>query len=301
MQNGLCTYQVFRLVIFVSLWTLSLSGFSQRCDVNGIVFNQQAGFGNNSKILIGGYGQNDGAINFNCYSDSTTYGVSRSFNRPVGVLPPSGSPVPSWSARIFQDIPAGVLRIQSSPVDYTCYNTVSWNKGISVNASGGVGIGTDVTFGALLAVNGMIYSKADVEVNPTHAWPDYVFTPEYPLPTVFEYEQQVKQLGYIPQLGSAQDIETNGLRLGEMQTKQTEVMEIMLLHQFELAHKIDSLDSVNVVLLKRITNFDKELKLFAENLKLLQQAPNSQPDKENNNCIPTFVTPVVNGVKEKVD
>jgi hypothetical protein len=82
------------------------------CGVNNISFTQQTGFGNNNRMLIGGYGQNDGTICWNCYSDSSFYGRHRAFNLTSGPIN-AGAPVPSWSSRIFQDIPRGVLRIQS--------------------------------------------------------------------------------------------------------------------------------------------------------------------------------------------
>jgi hypothetical protein len=259
-------------VFFVSAFLLtSYTLTAQRCGVNGITFTQQAGFGNNSQIIIGGYGQNDGAINFNCYSDSSVYGRSRNFNRITGgVIPPGGSPIPNWNSRIFQDLPLGVLRIQTSPVSNTCYDTVKWNKGMSILANGNIGIGTDETFGAKLAVNGMIYTKSDIKVTASLAWPDYVFTPEYKLPIIAEYEKQIAALGYIPQIGAAKIIQEDGLLLGEMQTRQMEVMEIMLRYQFEMNRRLDSLETVNQTLqtlLTKYSNIDSLLTQLLRNMK----------------------------------
>jgi hypothetical protein len=245
------------IVFFVSAFLLTSSTLTaQRCGVNGITFTQQAGFGNNSQIIIGGYGQNDGAINFNCYSDSSVYGRSRNFNRITGgVIPPGGSPIPNWNSRIFQDLPLGVLRIQTSPISNTCYDTVKWNKGMSILANGNIGIGTDETFGAKLAVNGMIYTKSDIKVTASLAWPDYVFTPEYKLPIIAEYEKQVAALGYIPQIGAAKTIEEDGLVLGEMQIRQMEVMEIILRYQFDMNKRLDSLATVNLDLKNQLKKY----------------------------------------------
>ncbi len=247
------------------------------CAVNGITYTQQTGFGTNNKVIIGGYGTNDGAICWNCYSDSTTFGRHRAYNMPTGAYN-ANAPVPSWSSRIFQDITAGVLRIQSGRAN--CYDSITWKTGLSILKNGGVGIGTDNTFGALLAVNGQIYARSDVKINATLGWPDYVFTPEYKLPTITEYEKQVTDLGYIPQIGSGKAIEENGLLLGEMQTRQMEVMEMMLRYQFIMNHRLDSLEQANTKLSNRLTRYATIDSLFTVAQAATQTAGNTANDTE---------------------
>lgn len=287
--------QLYPFIISAFILSASVPSYSQRCDVNGILFNQQAGFGSNSKIMIGGYGQNDGSICFNCYSDSTTYGVSRSFNRPVGMLPPVGSPVPAFSARVFQDLPAGVLRIQTSPVNYNCYSTITWNSGVSINASGAVGIGTDATFGAMLAVNGMILSRSDIEVNISHPWPDFVFDKNYKRPDLAAWEKEIKTLGYIPQIGPGKLVSEGGLRVGEMQAKQMLVIEYLVLNQFDFKHRVDSLDSVNKVLVEKIISLSEKFTTFEEEyLKLSTQKlkDNSKKEDDEHISVPAINLPL---------
>lgn len=247
------------------------------CAVNGITYTQQAGFGNNNRVIIGGFGTNDGAICWNCYSDSSTFGRHRSYNMPTGAYN-SNAPVPSWSSRIFQDITAGVLRIQSGRAN--CYDSITWRTGLSILKNGGVGIGTDNTFGALLAVNGQIYARSDVKINATLGWPDYVFTPQYKLPTINEYEKQVTDLGYIPQIGSGKAIEENGLLLGEMQTRQMEVMEIMLRYQFAMNHRLDSLEQENTILSSQLNRYHAIDSLFIAAQATIQTQSNTPTDAE---------------------
>jgi hypothetical protein len=225
---------------------------AQRCGVNGITFTQQAGFGNNSQIMIGGFGQNDGSICFNCYSDSTVYGRSRIFNRPVGIMPPLGSPVPTWSSRIFQDLPAGILRIQTSGVNNACYDSVTWNRGLSINTSGNVGIGTDETFGFKLAVNGGIIAKNDIRTTLLGvAWPDYVFNATYVLKSLPVLEQEIDSLGHLPDMPSAQEVENEGLSLPQVSVQIVKKVEELTLYTIEQQKQLDELKKQNELLQKQ--------------------------------------------------
>lgn len=219
----------------------STQSHAQRCGVNGITFTQQAGFGNNSQIIIGGFGQNDGAINFNCYSDSSVYGRSRIFNRPVGIMPPLGSPVPTWSSRIFQDLPAGILRIQTSGVNNACYDSVNWNRGLTMHTSGSVGIGTNPIPGFMLAVNGGIVARNDIRTTLLGvAWPDYVFSPTYRLKPLAQLEQEIDSIGHLPDMPSAQEVEENGISLPQISTQLVKNVEELTLYVIALQKQVDA-------------------------------------------------------------
>ncbi len=242
---------------------------AQRCGVNGITFTQQAGFGNNSQIIIGGYGQNDGAINFNCYSDSSVYGRSRIFNRPVGMFPPAGSPVPTWSSRIFQDLPAGVLRIQTSGVTYACYDSVAWNRSLSIHTSGNVGIGTDETFGYKLAVNGPIIAKNDIRTTLTGvSWPDYVFAPTYTLKPLLLLEQEIDSLGHLPEMPSAQEVENDGLSLPQVSTQLVKNVEELTLYVIALQKQVDVIQKQNT---GQQAQLEAQQKLIEEQKRLIER------------------------------
>ena len=232
------TIRLFSLLVLLFLFSTQAN--AQRCGVNGVTFTQQAGFGNNSQIIIGGFGQNDGAINFNCYSDSNVYGRSRIFNRPVGIMPPLGSPVPTWSSRIFQDLPAGILRIQTSGVNNACYDSVSWNRGLTRHTNGSVGIGTNPISGYLLAVNGGIVAKSDIRTTQLGvAWPDYVFANTYVLKPLIQLEQEIDSLGHLPEIPSAQEVEENGISLPQISTQLVKKVEELTLYVIELQKQLD--------------------------------------------------------------
>lgn len=252
--------RLFSALMLLSLFTLEAN--AQRCGVNGVTFTQQAGFGNNSQIIIGGYGQNDGAINFNCYSDSTVYGRSRIFNRPVGMMPPVGSPVPTWSSRIFQDLPAGILRIQTSGVNNACYDSVTWNRGLTMHTNGSVGIGTNPISGYLLAVNGGIVAKNDIRTTILGVtWPDYVFTNTYVLKPLAQLEQEIDSLGHLPEMPSAQEVEENGISLPQVSTQLVKKVEELTLYIIELQKQLDAQLKQNTL---QQTQLEAQQKLIEE-------------------------------------
>ncbi|KAB2913814.1 MAG: hypothetical protein F9K23_16355 [Bacteroidetes bacterium] len=246
-------------IIFASAFLLSVISIkAQRCDVNGILFNQQAGFGTNSKIMIGGSGLNDGSICWNCYPDSVVFGRSRVFNRPVGIMPPLGSPVPLWSARIFQDGPANVMRIQTSQLG-VCYDSVQWNRGISIRNDGNIGIGTDNTFGYKLAVNGSIIAKNEIRATLTSViWPDYVFAPTYKLKPLSVLEAEIDSLGHLPEIPSASEVETDGLSLTGISTTLVKKVEELTLYIIEQQKQIEELKRKNGELQKAVEGLLKE-------------------------------------------
>lgn len=241
---------------------------AQRCGVNGLTFTQQAGFGNNSLIIIGGFGQNDGAINFNCYSDSSVYGRSRIFNRPVGIMPPAGSSVPIWSSRIFQDLPTGILRIQTSPVTLTCYDSVPWNRGITMHTSGRVGIGTDPISPFMLSVNGGIACKNDMLITLTGVtWPDYVFKSTYLLKPLWRLEQEIDSLGHLPEMPSAEEVEEQGLSVTAVTTTVVKKVEELTLYTIDQQKQLDELKKQNEQLQRQTELLQKqneELKVMLE-------------------------------------
>lgn len=100
-----------------------------------------------------------------------------------------------------------------------------------VNNAGRVGIGT-VTPDSKLAVNGVIHSK-EVKVD-LNGWSDFVFEKAYPLPTLKEVEQHIKEKGHLKDIPSAREVEEHGIFLGEMDAKLLQKIEELTLYIIEL-------------------------------------------------------------------
>lgn len=97
--------------------------------------------------------------------------------------------------------------------------------------TGNICIGT-ITPTEKLEVNGTIRSKeVKVEASP---WPDYVFEPNYELPTLEEIEKFIKSEKHLPEVPSSAEVEENGIALGEMNALLLKKIEELTLHQIEM-------------------------------------------------------------------
>ncbi len=115
-----------------------------------------------------------------------------------------------------------------------------------------VGIGTTDTQSYRFAVNGKIRAQEiKVEASP---WPDYVFTKDYPLPTLQQTEQHIKEKGHLPGIPSAAEVKANGINLGEMDAKLLQKIEELTVHLIEMKKKNEELNQrlLNVENKKRV-------------------------------------------------
>ncbi len=106
--------------------------------------------------------------------------------------------------------------------------------------AGNVGIGVTDTKGYKLAVGGsMIAEKIKVKLKT--AWPDYVFAPEYTLPSLQEVEAHIKQYQHLPDMPSAKEVAAEGIDLGEMNRKLLQKVEELTLYIIDLKKEVEAL------------------------------------------------------------
>ena len=105
-------------------------------------------------------------------------------------------------------------------------------------ANGNVGIGT-LTPSEKLSVNGKIRAK-EIKVE-TANWPDYVFSDNYQPKSLPELEQFIKKNKHLPEVPSAQELEQNGVELGEMNKILLKKIEELTLHLIEKDKAIQEL------------------------------------------------------------
>ncbi|CAL2086400.1 hypothetical protein [Tenacibaculum sp. 190524A05c] len=140
------------------------------------------------------------------------------------------------------------------------------NSGVTVLGNGNVGIGTGDTKGFNLAVAGSTGIVAEkVTVKLQSAWPDYVFTNNYQLPTLEEVEQQIKEKGHLANIPSAKEVKENGVELGEMNKKLLEKVEELTLYTIQQNKEIKMLKEEN-----------KQLKSLEERLAKLEALLNKK-------------------------
>jgi hypothetical protein len=113
-----------------------------------------------------------------------------------------------------------------------------------IRPGGNVTIGGPMAAGHKLSVDGKI-ACTEVRVQPTSAWPDYVFSPDYNLMPLKELENSINSQKHLPGIPSAKEIEIDGIQVGEMQRKMMEKIEELTLYIIDLNKKVESLQSEN--------------------------------------------------------
>lgn len=119
------------------------------------------------------------------------------------------------------------------PMHYTVENanlpTVNW-QALNIYAAGVVGIGIQPNANYRLSVNGRIRAK---EVVVESGWADYVFAPDYHLPTLSEVETHIKTYGHLKDIPSAEVIQDKGVEVGEMNKLLLQKIEELTLYMIE--------------------------------------------------------------------
>ena len=80
----------------------------------------------------------------------------------------------------------------------------------------------------------------EIVVNTTGA--DYVFDEDYKLKTLSEVETYIQENGHLPDIPSAEEMQTNGMAVGELNTKLLEKIEELTLYVIELKKKTEEQD-----------------------------------------------------------
>ena len=102
---------------------------------------------------------------------------------------------------------------------------------LKIQGDGTVGIGTsNPDSDYKLSVNGAIRSK---EVKVETSWSDFVFDPDYDLPTLEEVAQHIAENGHLPEIPSEAEVTENGINLGEMDAKLLQKIEELTLYMIE--------------------------------------------------------------------
>jgi len=106
--------------------------------------------------------------------------------------------------------------------------------------TGNVGIGTTAVSGARLSVEGIIRARR-VLVNNT--WADYVFEANYQLMPLSELEIYITTKKHLPNVPTAQDVEENGVDLGEINKILVEKVEELTLYIISMNKRMMQLEA----------------------------------------------------------
>jgi len=117
-----------------------------------------------------------------------------------------------------------------------------WNDVMTLTTAGNVGIGT-LTPIEKLSVNGKIRAK-EIKVEATN-WPDYVFKKGFKLRNLEDTEKYIQEYGHLPGIPSAEEVQSNGVDLGSLNTKLLQKIEELTLYLIELHKLSESMQLVN--------------------------------------------------------
>ena len=122
-----------------------------------------------------------------------------------------------------------------------------------------------------LAVNGKIISE-EVKVQLfASGWPDYVFSKDYQLLSLQDLEHFINLKGHLPNIPSAQDVDKNGVLLGDMDAKLLEKIEELTLYTIQQEKKIEAQAKKNEALIRYAKQQEEKNKELEERLTTLEQ------------------------------
>ncbi len=111
--------------------------------------------------------------------------------------------------------------------------------------------------------DGRVFAR-EVEVTLNN-FPDYVFEKDYPLMTLGQVKEYIEKNKHLPNIPSAQEIEANGLGLGELSRLQMEKIEELTIYAITADEKITELQKENneiknqlEILLERIEQLENK-------------------------------------------
>ncbi|WP_158800255.1 hypothetical protein [Pedobacter sp. L105] len=118
------------------------------------------------------------------------------------------------------------------------FNTYHNTEKMRIDVNGNVGIGTS-TPKEKLSVNGKI--RAQEVMVETANWPDFVFESSYHQKSVEGLEAFIQKHKHLPDMPSAEEAETSGISLGEMNKKLLKKVEELTLYMIEQHKEIEAL------------------------------------------------------------
>jgi len=126
------------------------------------------------------------------------------------------------------------------------------NGWLHLNRFGGMKVAIGYSEPADLTVNGKILTE-EVKVQ-TITGADFVFAPNYHLMPLEEVKSYIESNQHLPEIPSAQEMQNNGLDLGEMNIKLLQKIEELTLYQIQLLEALEAQEKRIVELENLIKN-----------------------------------------------
>ncbi|MEE1963181.1 fibronectin type III domain-containing protein [Allomuricauda taeanensis] len=168
------------------------------------------------------------------------------------------SPSTSYDFTVFAEDAAGntstvsntenvLTSAGSGIVDYTSENAnstaVDWTAR-DLFADRNIGIGTTDTQGYRLAVAGNVIAEG-VKVELQGNWPDFVFEEGFDLMDLWKVKAFIAAHGHLPNIPSAQEVQEQGIDLGQMNAKLLQKIEELTLYILSQEEELNALKEKN--------------------------------------------------------
>jgi len=181
--------------------------------------------------------------------NNSLYSITQSPNGNIGIgtgTTPPDSPLtvggdlhlyrPDGSS-LYVQLPASDVRILTVGAKPLLLGSNTNTFQLVLNPNGKVGIGT-ANPSDTLTVRGSI--KAD-QMIVASVGADFVFADDYKLLPLSEVEQRIKSDRHLPDVQSAAEVKTNGMSVGDMQTKLLQKVEELTLYVIDLKKENEAL------------------------------------------------------------
>lgn len=200
----------------------------------------------NGKAFFSSYGETEwvtgnslGRIDNNYFGINDYFSFSSNFNRTSATTGTVDHPVLGTAEITLIPTNNGMGQILfRTGAQNTVPSTV-----MAVNGQN-VGIGTTNPTNKL-SVNGTILAKEVIVSNAASYWPDYVFEDNYPLMSLDDLKKYLEDSKHLPNVPDENEVEKNGVSLGEMQRLQMEKIEELTLYVLQLNQRIETLEKEN--------------------------------------------------------
>jgi len=123
---------------------------------------------------------------------------------------------------------------------YSIYNNNYQKEVFSVSANGEMVLANETRQLFHVYTDGLLQAR-EIKVDLA-TWPDYVFEKNYELMPLREIEDYIKKEGHLPNIPNAEEVEKEGLNLGEMNKLLLEKIEELTLHLIEQEKRILQLE-----------------------------------------------------------
>ncbi|MEM9362139.1 MAG: hypothetical protein AAGA43_05860 [Bacteroidota bacterium] len=231
----------------------------------GIDGNEIGAFNNNSNAILylnGSQstsntiinGDGTGSVGIRTMTPSATLHINSSSDVGRGQNPALRIGLRNAGHIAIDDNEIGAFHNNSNAVLYLNGSQSTSNTIINGDGTGNVGIGTMNPGTWRLAVNGKIRAK---EIKVETSWSDFVFDKDYLLPTLQEVENHIKEKGHLKDIPSANEVEQNGVYLGQMDSKLLQKIEELTLYTIQQQKEIEALKLQNQKLLELQSRVEK--------------------------------------------